>query len=99
MKYVMYIDYRKVGKIEYLPLNAKAIGEAIVEADEMHNPDTMYLIRLMEKDGKCEKVESDLKAQVYTAFMEKRSSKWAHFEGEHSARHYISKFADWYETL
>lgn len=51
----------------------------------------------MEKSGKIEKVESDIKAQTYTAIMEKRSTKWAAAETNHSAKHFMSKFGNWFE--
>lgn len=108
MKYVIYIDYRASYKhmySEYKPLAAKNIKDAIIEADAMHDPETMYLIRIMEKTGRVEKVESDVKAQTYTAVMEKRSTKWAAMDGErtyngrHQVRHFYAKFGDWYEIV
>ena len=100
MKFVLYIDYRATYKpmtAEYRALNAKTIAEAIIEADAIHNPETMYLIKIMEKSGKVEKVESNVKAQTYTAIMEKRSTKWAAAETNHSAKHFMTKFCDWFE--
>ena len=100
MKYILYIDYRASYKpmtSEYRSLNAKTIADAIIEADAIHDYDTMYLIRIMEKRGKIEKVERDIKAQTYTAIMEKRSTKWAAAETNHSAKHFMAKFGDWFE--
>ena len=102
MKYILYVDYRASYKpmtSEYRPMNAKNIAEAIIEADAAHDPETMYLIRVMEKNGKIETVERDVKAQTYKAIMEKRSTKWAAQESEHTAKHYTAKFADWYEIV
>ena len=102
MKYIIYIDYSASYKsmtAEYRPLSAKTIEEAVMEADAIHNPDTMYLVRIMKKVGKVLKVESDVKAQTYTAIMEKRSTKWRRLDREHNAKHYITKFSDWYETI
>ena len=102
-KYVLYIDYLASYKpmtCEYQALNAKTIAEAIIEADTIHNQKTMYLIRIMEKRGKVEKVESDVKAQTYTAIMEKRSTKWAAAEAyRHNVRHFVMKNCDWFETI
>lgn len=100
MKYILYIDYRTSYKpmtFEYRALNAKTMAEAIIEADAIHNPETMYLIRIMEKSGKIEKVESDVKAQTYTAIMEKRSTKWSAAETNHSVKNFMAKFANWFE--
>lgn len=100
MKYIMYIDYRTSYKpmmYEYRALSAKTIAEAIIEADTIHNLDTMYLVRIMVKSGKAEKVESDIRAQAYAAIMEKRSTKWAAVETPHVAKHYMAKYSDWYE--
>nr|DAZ50330.1 MAG TPA: hypothetical protein [Caudoviricetes sp.] len=100
MKYVLYIDYRASYKpmySEYRPMNAKNMTEAVIEADAAHDPETMYLIRIMEKDGKAEKLGGGIKAQAYTAIMEKRSTKWAAEGRDHSVKHFIAKFADWFE--
>lgn len=102
MKYVLYIDYSASYKpmtSEYRALNAKSIGEAVIEADAIHNPETIYLIRIMEKSDKVEKVERDIKAQTYTAIMEKRSTKWAEVERNHSVKHYVAKFSNWFEIV
>ena len=102
MKYVLYIDYRASYKpmtYEYRPMNAKNIAEAIIEADAVHDPETMYLIRIMEKSGKVEKVESGIKAQSYEAIMEKRSTKWTTKVQEHRVKHFIAKFGDWFEIV
>ncbi len=108
MKYVLYIDYRCAYKpltSEYKPLEAKNIKDAILEADAIHDINTMYLIRIMEKMGKVEKVESDVKAQTYTAILEKRSTKWADMNKEqayneqHQVKHFYAKFGDWYEIV
>lgn len=107
MKYVIYIDYRASYKpmyTEYKPMTARNIKEAVIEADTMHNSKIMYLIRIMEKTGKVEKVESNIKAQTYTAIMEKRSTKWndmdkSTYSGNHQVKHFYAKFGDWYEIL
>lgn len=102
MKYVLYIDYRANYKPMYSeckPLEAKNIKEAIIEADAMYNADTMYLIRIMEKTGKVEKVESDIRAQIYTTIMEKRSIKWVAMDRQHQVKHFYAKFGDWYEII
>lgn len=64
MKYVLYIDYRASYKpmySEYRPMDAKNMAEAVIEADTAHNPETMYLIRIMKEDGKVEKVGAALR--------------------------------------
>lgn len=102
MKYVLYIDYRASYKplpYEYRPMDAKTMAEAIVEADAVHDPETMYLVRIMEKKGKAPKVESDVKAQTYEAILEKRSTKWTAMESEHGVNHYVAKFCDWFEII
>lgn len=102
MKYILYIDYNASYKRmtwEYRVITAKNIAEAIIEADAIYNEDTMYLIRIMEKRGKLEKVASNVKAQLYTAIMEKRSTRWLAMENNHDVKHFMSKFADWFETV
>lgn len=78
MKYILYIDYSAFYKpmtSEYRALNAKTLAEAIIEADAIHDPEKMYLIRIMEK----------------------RSTKWSAAETNHSAKHFIAKFGNWFE--
>ena len=102
MKYVLYIDYSASYKpmtSEYRPMSSKNIEEAIIEADAVHNPETMYLIRIMEKTGKVEKVESDIKAQSYKTILEKRSTKWTAEGRDHSVKHFTAKFGDWFQIV
>lgn len=102
MKYVLYIDYRASYKpmySEYRPMDAKTMADAVIEADATHNPETMYLIRIMEKNGKIERLGGSVKAQTYTTVMEKRSTKWAAEGRNHSVKYFTGKFADWFETV
>ena len=100
-QYVLYIDYRVRHNptYEYLLLKAENLQEAIVEADRIHDIDTMYLVRLMEKRGKVEKVESGVKVQTYKAMIEKRSTKWENMETSHEVGRYISKYGEWFEII
>ena len=101
MKYVLYVDYRASYKpltSEYRKLEAKTLSEAILEADEQYNPDTMYLMRIMVKDGKTEKVESDIKRTAYRAKLERRT-RWTEIDVEHVAGYYKATFAEWFETM
>ena len=102
MKYVLYIDYRANYKpltSEYRKLKAKTLADAILEADAQYNSDTMYLMRIMVKDGKVEKVESDIKRTAYRAELERRT-RWAKMEGaNHSVGHYKAPFAEWFEIM
>lgn len=100
MKYVLYIDYRATCaplSTDYIPLQAKNIADAIIEADAAYDSKTMYLIHVMVKSGKKEKVDSNIKAQTYKSIMEKRSTKWTNVNMEHSVKHYMAKFYDWYD--
>lgn len=101
MQYVLYIDYQSSYKsfaYEYRPLKAKSLSFAILEADAIHDMDTMYLIRIMAKSGIVQKVQSDVKVQTFLCVLEKRSTKWISSDGHfHTVRHFVSKFADWYE--
>lgn len=99
MKYILYIDYQvghKSSSYEYRPLSAKTEFKAIAEADAIYDPDTMYLIRIMQKDGKSQQVESNVKSQAFTAVMEKRSTKWAACDTDHRVNHYTAKYGNWF---
>ena len=101
MKYVLYIDYRASYKpltSEYRKLEAKTLSDAILEADAQYNPNTMYLMRIMVKDGKAEKVESDIKCTAYRAKLERRT-RWAEIDVDHVAGYYKSPFAEWFEII
>ena len=100
-QYVLYIDYRAKHNppYEYLAMDAENMQDAIVEADKIHNVDTMYLVRLMEKRGKVEKVQSGVKVQTYKAIIEKRSTKWANMETYHEVGRYMAKYGEWFEII
>lgn len=101
MKYVLYIDYRASYKpltSEYRKLEAKTLSEAILEADAQYNPDTMYLMRIMVKAGKAEKVESDIKRTAYRAKLERRT-RWTETNDEHIAGYYKAPFVEWFEIM
>ncbi len=101
MKYVLYIDYRASYKpltSEYRKLEAKTLSDAMLEADKQYNPDTMYLMRIMVKDGKAEKVESDIKCIAYRAELERRT-RWTETNAEHVVGYYKATFADWFEII
>lgn len=78
MKYVIYKDYstgmHHIG-YEYIGIEAKTDFEAIETADKMWDSEKLYLIRIMKKNGKIEKMEDGWKRQYYIAVMCKRSNK------------------------
>ena len=93
MKYIVYIDYNAFYKpltYVYIVLKAKSIEAAVAEADEIFDHKKMNLIRILEKTGKSEKVKSDIKVQMYTAILEKCSTKWTEFTN-HKALHFKIK--------
>ena len=102
MRYVLYIDYRADYKpltYEYKGLEAKTLTGAILEADAFYNPDTVYLMRIMVKAGKTEKVETDIKCTEYRAELERRT-RWAKIERvDHSVEYYKAPFAEWFEIM
>ena len=101
MKYILYIDYSASYKpmtSEYLKLDAKTLSDAILEADAQYNPNTMYLMRIMVKDGKAEKVESDIKRTAYRAKFERRT-RWTETNAEHIVGYYKAPFAEWFEIM
>ena len=101
MKYVLYIDYRADYKpltSEYCKLEAKTLSGAILEADAQYNPDTMYLMRIMAKDGKAEKVETDIKRTAYRVKLERRT-RWTETNDEHVVGYYKAPFAEWFKIM
>lgn len=101
MKYVLYIDYRANYKplaSEYRKLEAKTLSDAILEADAQYNQDTIYLMRIMVKAGKVEKVESNIKRTTYRAKLERRT-RWTETNAEHVVGYYKAPFAEWFEIM
>lgn len=98
LKYVLYIDYYKPICSEYRKLEAKTLAEALLEADTQYNPDTMYLMRIMAKVGRTEKVNNDIKRTTYHANLERRD-RWMKMEVDHSAYYYCTQFEDWFAIL
>ena len=101
MKYVLYIDYRASYKpltSEYRKLEAKTLSNAILEADKQYNPDTMYLMRIMAKDGKTEKVESDIKRTAYRAQLERRT-RWTETNAKRVVGQYTAPCGEWFEIM
>lgn len=101
-KYILYIDYMsnstapmaRVG-YQYIPMMASNLMDAIIEADQAFDPNNHYLIRIMEKCGKVEKLSGIWKAP-YKAILCRRSHGWhqntaAYCEDEHYAYHYYNK--------
>lgn len=94
-KFVLYIDYKKTGSYSYKTMKATNIVDAIIEADEAYDQDSIYLMRIMEKVGKTVK-ENDYKVEMYKAVMCKRSA-WhkndkENCESEHCARRCYNKY-------
>ena len=90
MKYIIYIEHNAFYKPMtdvYIVLKAKSLEAAVSEADEIFDNKRMNLIRILEKTGKSEKAESDIKVQMYTAILEKCSTKWTEFTN-HKALHF-----------
>lgn len=99
MKYLLYIDYRAgaAKQYEYIPLIAKDLGAAIIEADAHYNPTEMYLVRIMVKDGAPENPERGLRCQRYTSRYEKRSCRWYPYgETDHYVMHCKTKYGEWF---
>lgn len=74
-KYVLYIDYQVTYRNgdEYRTMDAMNFAEAIAEADKIYNPSEMYLVRIMDKEGKQYKLLPSTKSQNYKAVLCKRS--------------------------
>lgn len=101
MEYIVYVDYNAFYKpitYEYIVLKAKSLEAAVTEADEIFDHKKMNLIRILEKTGKSEKVESDIKVQMYTAILEKCSTKWTEFT-KHKALHFKIKTDNFIVTV
>lgn len=101
MKYIVYVDcnaFYKPITYEYIALKAKSLEAAVAEADKIFEHKKMNLIRILEKTGKPEKVETDIKAQMYTSILEKCSTKCTVFT-KHKAIHFKIKTDNFIVTV
>lgn len=95
MRYALYIDYRGTSRYEYRIMQAENKADAILEADAVFDPITMYLVKIMERTSRKHKVESGLWGQDYAAILERRET-WKKECREHHTTHYTSKYGEWF---
>lgn len=98
-KYVIYIDYRanEMMQFEYRTMEAKNFKEAINEAEKLYNPKSMYLIRIMEREGKSfieNGNPATCRSQLYKAVECKRSCEggWHSNTTENSEEEHVVKY-------
>lgn len=96
MKYVLYIDYVGSPRVEYQPLTAKNLADAILQSDARYDENTMYLMRIMEKAGKKYKFDTGVSSQDYVGIIDKRFDRWYEYQGKHTVAHDTAKWGDWY---
>ena len=104
MTYLALIDY-KANKgnngFDYKEIEAKNVVEAILVADHMINNDDIYLIKLMKKEGKAEKIGGGIKATKFKSFMVRRQCNWhaSDTDGEFvtTVTRYTDKYGNYYE--
>lgn len=104
MKYLILIDY-KANKgnngFDYKEIDVKDVTEAIITADRMINDNDIYLIKLLKKAGKTEKIEDGIKATPYKSFLVRRQHNWhaSDKDGENvtTVNKYSSKFGTWFD--
>lgn len=85
-QYIVYIDYLSGNQkeYEYLPVQAVSLGEAMMEADSIWNPETMYLTRVLAPVGRWQKENKNWRRKLYKAICCKRSCRWYPNDSEHS---------------
>ena len=105
VKYVLYVDFMankgKAAGLDFIPMIAKNLPEAIQEADSYSwkHKEEVYLLRIMEKSGKAEKTEYG-KRERYIPVLCKRT-KWRvnnpeNCESMESVFRHITKNYDWF---
>ena len=84
-KYLIMIDYAKVPKLEYKYTECKTLVEAMEAADRMKDEsiEPIYLLKVMERTGKAEKLEGGVTEYQYKAVMCRRSVGW-HVNNDHN---------------
>ena len=102
MQYVLYIEYKasEDASYEYKMLNAKSLEDAIIEADEIYNPETMYLIRVMQRQGGAYRPFNrgkDIRAFRYRAIECKRTADnvWHANDDEHNEMYHV---VEWHQS-
>lgn len=82
MKLLAVIDKKASAGFDYVELNAKDILAAMSEADTLMN-ETIYLIKILKKVGKIEKVDN-MKTEKYEAVITNRGNGWHINDYEHA---------------
>ena len=113
MTYLLYKDYltgeHHIGYSHEI-MNAKTDFEAIEEADkawqEEGGKEKLYLMRIMKKNGKVQKMDDGWKKQIFTAVMCKRSETvgWhandhEHYENFHQSYRAYKKDLEYFGDL
>lgn len=108
-KFVVYIDY-VAGKgpkcgYSYELIDAADLLEAIRIADNKFS-DRVYLMRIMEKQGKIriDKESGGWKVETYKAILSRRSTGWhrntiENAENEHTAERYFYKDMEYFTAV
>lgn len=103
IKYVLYIDYCS-GKTapngqgwEYRDMMAQNDADAILEADKEHNPETMYLIRVMKKCSNVQKYEGYTSTDYEAKYCKRM--KWHRNNSENSEEEHIVSRNVWNSGL
>lgn len=63
MEFMLYIDH-KLAATEYRAMKAKDLAKAVIEADAIFDPETMYLVQIMKKRREREKCRAVLCAET-----------------------------------
>lgn len=101
MKFITYIDYKadytaKTGKsTSYIEFEADSNEVANEITKNAYNPETMWLVKTMEKTGKIEKAEGwdGWKKQKYTAIACYQRNEWTTV-GEHEINKLFDKYGN-----
>lgn len=101
-KYIAVIDYNAALKkgFGHIQLEAKTLLDAMSEA-EQYMDDTVYLVRIAEKNSKARKI-SDYKKTLFTEILTNRGNGWhrngdAHSESTTTWAMYQAKYSTWYD--
>lgn len=84
-QYIIYIDYLSGEKkeYEYIPVQAASLAEAMMEADSLWNPETMYLTRVLSPIGRWKTENKTMRCKLYKAVCCRRSCRWYPNDSEH----------------
>ena len=94
-KYIVAIDYSanyKPMTIDYKMLKAENLLDAMNEAEQYMDKETVYLLKIMKRSGAAHKVKGvDAREATYTDVLTNRGNGWHNTDAAHCGQPWMSQ--------